>query len=139
MPPGFAPAPPEILAVVGGLIATHFPHLAMARLAVLVRERPEDIGGGKMTVAATGVTADPDSPFEYIVWFAWDVWQMLDAGDREAIVFHELTHCDRDEAGKPLLKEHDAGVFTTEVERYGAWWQDAQARYKSAREAGESR
>lgn len=132
------PAPPEVLTVIDKLIAEHFPQLATARLAVLVREHAADIGGGRASVAATGI-AGPGAPvpFEYVIWFALEVWRGLDEGDREAIAFHELTHCARDEAGRPMLKEHDAGVFTQEVELYGVWWKDAQKRFDALNDSPE--
>lgn len=139
MPDNLRPAPPEIIAVVDALIAEHFPQLRKARLIVLVQEQATDIGGGKVRVAAAGANNDRNAPFDYIVWFALDAWQVMNDGDREAIVYHELTHCGRDEAGRPELKEHDAGVFSKEVELYGVWWKDAQKRFKAARDAGERR
>lgn len=131
IPKEFRPAPPEIIAIVNRHIAAHFPQLATARLVVAVRESAADAGEGKATVAATGVPANAAeaAQFEYFTWFAWDVWQMLDERAREAIVFHELTHCDRDEAGRPILKDHDAQVFNKEVELYGVWWQSAQKTF----------
>lgn len=91
---GLRPAPPEIIAVVGRLIAAHFPHLATARLAVLVRDKAVDAGNEQVSVAATGANTDDASlPFEYVIWFALDAWQLMSEADREAIVYHELTHC----------------------------------------------
>lgn len=139
MPDNLRPAPPEIIAVVDALIAEHFPQLRKARLVVAVQEQATDIGGGKVRVAASGANNDRNAQFDYIIWFALDAWRVMNDGDREAIVYHELTHCGRDDAGRPELKEHDAGVFDKEIALYGAWWTDAQKRFKSARVAGESR
>lgn len=136
MPSDLYPAPPDIQAVASALIATYFPHLQTARLAILARDEPEDAGMEdglhKVTVAATGVNSgDKDVPFEYVIWFALDVWQMLDERARNAIVFHELEHCGRDENGKPVLKPHDAAVFNQEVKLYGVWWESAQEMLKA--------
>lgn len=137
-PEGFRPAPPDVSMLVGRLIATFFPQLRAARLVLAIREQAEDVGEGKVMVAGAGVNDTAGATdFEYLVWVAWDVWQIITDGDREALLFHELTHCDRDEEGRPMLKPHDAGVFNQEVERYGVWWKDAQKRFKSARDAGE--
>lgn len=143
MPNDLRPAPPEVLDVVGELIGQYFPELATARIVIAVRDTPEDSGPGEdgqpqETVAATGVNDEPDAPFEYIVWFAWTVWEFLDDLQRHAMVFHELEHCGRDETGKPHLKPHDESVFTAEVELYGAWWKTAQEKLKelNARQAG---
>lgn len=133
---GLLPATPDMLAIVGRLIATYFPHLQGARLLVAMREQAADAGDGKVMVAATGVLAG--APFEYIIWFALDAWAVISDSDKEALAFHELTHCGRDEQGRAELRPHDQSVFTEEVKLYGAWWQDAQQRFKSARDAGES-
>lgn len=131
IPSEFRPAPPEIIAIVDRHITAYFPNLAAARLVVAVREGAADAGEGKSTVAATGVPGNEAEAeqFEYFTWFAWDVWQLLDGRGREAIVFHELCHCDRDANGRPVLKDHDAQVFDTEVELYGVWWHSAQEHF----------
>lgn len=132
MPPeGFKPAPPDIEQTVGRLISAHFANLAGARLLLLARDSALQADGGQFAVAAAGT--DPEATeFDYVLWFAWDVWQVLSVVDRDALVFHELTHCDRDEqTGQPIIKEHDAGVFNTELELYGMWWIDAQQRFKA--------
>jgi hypothetical protein len=125
------PAPPEVMAVVARLIEAHYPHLKTARLVVAVREtaQPVDDEEGKATIAATGVDPDAANGFEYLVWFAMDAWQLLDEQGREAVVYHELTHCGRDEQGRPALKEHDASVFNEEIELYGVWWTSAQEHF----------
>lgn len=141
IPTGLRVAPPEITSIVERLLGTHFPHLATARLAVMVRQQAPiaDDEDGKVTVAAAGVNSnDPSLPFEYLIWFALDAWQTMNDGDHEALVYHELKHCGRDDAGRPELIAHDAGVFDSEIELFGAWWQDAQKRFKQARSAGES-
>lgn len=125
--------------VVNALVATHFPQLALGRrLVVAIRERAEDVGNDQVSVAATGVSSDPQQGFDYIIWFAWDAWQLLDDHDRQALVFHELMHCGRDEAGRPQLTPHDASVFNEEVAGYGVWWKDAQARFKARNAQKES-
>lgn len=133
---GLHPATPDMLAITQRLIATYFPHLQGARLLVGMREQAMEAGDGKLMVAATGVAKD--APFDYIIWFALDAWQLLSDIDRQALAFHELMHCGRDEQGRPKLTPHDESVFTGEVKLYGAWWEDAQVRFKSARDAGES-
>lgn len=133
---GLQPAPPEITEVVKRLIDARFPQLKGARLIVASLAEALDAGEGKVRVAATGVNSDGGASFDYIIWFALDAWAVINDADREALVYHELTHCGTDEQGKPQLKPHDAAVFTDEVREYGAWWSDAQKRFKKARDAG---
>lgn len=138
------PAPPEITSVANALITAYFPNLVGVPIAILVRQEPQDAGKGEdgqhqVNVAATGVNTDASVPAEYVMWFAWNVWQFLDDMQRQAIVFHELMHCGRDATGKPVLAPHDESVFTREVELYGAWWKTAQEKLKElyTRPAGE--
>lgn len=131
-PEGFRPAPPAVTMVIARLITGFFPQLATARLLLAIREHVVEAGTGMVSVAGAGINPDAGAAdFEYLVWVAWDVWQVINDGDREALLFHELIHCDRDEAGKPVMRPHDAGVFNEEIARYGAWWTDARLAYKA--------
>lgn len=128
-------APPEMVMVFNRVLMRHFPHMDRGRMVVLARDKALDLGDDQSTIAACGVNPDPDAEFECIFWFALEAWQLLDERGREALVFHELTHCGHDEQGRPVLVPHDAGVFTAEVEQYGTWWKDAQARFKARSDA----
>lgn len=120
---GLFPAPPEIEQIAHYLISRYFPHLQELRIVLLARESVLEAEDGQVTVAATGVSSNPEDPFDCIFWFAMDVWEILEPNEKEAIIFHELMHCDHDGMGHGDLKPHDAGVFTQEVQIYGAWWE----------------
>lgn len=115
----------------------YFPHVRRERVIVLARDKALEVDEGQSTIAATGVNPDPDAEFECIFWFSMEAWNLLDAQGREALVFHELMHCGQDEQGKPMLIPHDAGVFTAEVQRYGLWWVDAQAKFEAAHKSSD--
>lgn len=132
---GMRPAPPEVGAVVGSLIARYFPELRSERFALLVRDTALEAEEGQVMVGACGVNTAPDAEFHCIFWFAWDVWQLMTPLEREAMVFHELMHCDHDEAGQVQLAPHDAAVFTQEVKRYGAWWERPGQAYRALRQS----
>lgn len=138
-PDGLRQAPPDMLAVFGQVLMQYFPEKAHDRIAVLTRDTAVEAGPGQSTIAACGVNPDPDAEFECIFWFSMEAWQLLDARGRQAMIFHELTHCSHDEEGRPYLKPHDAGVFNDEIKIFGIWWEDAQKQFKQARDAGESR
>jgi hypothetical protein len=61
-----------------------------------------------------------------------EAWNLLDQHGREAMIYHELTHCSHDEQGRPHLRPHDAGVFNDEIKIFGIWWEDAQKQFKAA-------
>ncbi len=132
-------APPDVLAVFGQVLMQYFPDKATERIAVLVRDTADEAGPGQATIAACGVNPDPNAEFECIFWFSMEAWQLLDDRGRQAMIYHELTHCSHDENGVPYLRPHDAGVFNDEIKIYGIWWEDAQKQFKSARDAGESK
>lgn len=126
---GLRPAPPELEAVVKELMVKEFPHLLTKRFVLAVRDVALQTPEGQSTVAAVGISTDPDDSFDYILWFAWDVWQTLTSNQREAIVFHEFMHCDRSKADSTGLRPHDASVFDEEVKRYGVWWESPASQY----------
>lgn len=131
-PDGLYPAPPEMAAVFGRVMATYFPHMLEQRWIVLARDTAVEAGPGQSTIAACGVNDDPDAEFECVFWFSIEAWQLLDARGQEALIFHELSHCGHDEEGKPMLIPHDAGVFNDELKIYGIWWEEAQKQFKAA-------
>lgn len=132
---GMRPAPPEVLAVVGYLIGRYFPKLRTVRFAVLVRATALEAEEGQIMVGACGVNTDPDAEFTCVFWFAWDVWQLLLPHEKEAMVYHELKHCDHDDIGHAMLAPHDAAVFTDEVKLYGAWWERPGQAYRALRQS----
>lgn len=52
----------------------------------------------------------------------------------EAIVFHELCHCDVDDKGRPTVRSHDWAGFRAEVEAYGLYLADMRAMDQAFRQ-----
>ena len=130
----FFPAPPEVEAIVRYLMMAYFPHLSFLRIILLMRKTVIERGEGQITVAATGVSQDPEKDgFDCVFWFAADVWPLLNPMEKEAMVFHELKHCDHDNHGHGMMRPHDAAVFTQEVNIYGAWWDRPSEAIKESR------
>ena len=72
----------------------------------------------------------------YVVVLDAEFWGAASDTEREALVWHELAHCQHatdqydapkyDRDGNPVyaLKGHDIEAFKSEVERFGAWTPD---------------
>jgi len=121
--PDLTPAPPEFNERIQRLIAAYFADLQEARIELQVR----DTADGTQTVQAWGEADTPDNPsearkFDFSIWFALDVWATLDDYQRDALAYHELMHCRFDDAGKPMLVDHDVEVFNNEIATFGLWW-----------------
>ena len=58
---------------------------------------------------------------DFIICLNWQVWNQLSDRQKRALLDHELEHCKYDEAGKPVMVEHDLEEFTAIVERHGLW------------------
>jgi hypothetical protein len=60
---------------------------------------------------------------DFVVWLAADHCRDFSVTDRQrdANLFHQLSHCSVDEQGKPFISGHDFEGFESEVHRYGAW------------------
>lgn len=61
------------------------------------------------------------SQVDWIIWIAADYAVHLTPYQIEALVYHELLHCDVDIHGDPAIQGHDIEAFTMEVLNYGVW------------------
>ena len=64
--------------------------------------------------------------FRYVIWIAADIWEELDDTQREALVYHELSHIriefdDEKQKVKYSTRKHEVEFFIDELETYGAW------------------
>lgn len=66
---------------------------------------------------------------DFVIWlganhcrdYALSNWQL------EALVYHELLHCDIDNKGKFIVSPHEFEGFLAELRNYGAWLPDLEA------------
>lgn len=131
------PAPPEFKQRISRLIAAYpqrLGHLRDARFEVLVRDEAPVIEGAE----AWGEVDTPDddaerAEFDFSIWFALDTWALLDDFQRDALTFHELSHCGWSADGKPQLLHHDVEMFDAELKHFGVWWDDAAATLDALR------
>lgn len=73
---------------------------------------------------------------DFVIWLALDHCRnaFLTRWQVEALLTHELLHCDETEKGAPALKPHDFAGFTAELAWYGPWQSDLQRMVKVARQ-----
>lgn len=82
----------------------------------------EAMGRCRVLTGELAYFADAD----WLIWVAADIARDSLFGDHEveALLFHELLHCDlkgKEGQEKPATRGHDFEAFAIEVERYGAW------------------
>ncbi len=70
--------------------------------------------------------ADGSAEADFVITFGKEAWQAFDEHQREALVDHELCHCERgddDKDGEPTWKTrgHDLEEFAEVVRRHGLW------------------
>lgn len=82
----------------------------------------EAMGRCRVLTGELAYFADAD----WLIWVAADIARDSLFGDHEveALLFHELLHCDlkgKEGQKKPATRGHDFEAFAIEVERYGTW------------------
>lgn len=135
-------------------------HLQENEISIEYLMRPGDIHRGNKRVLAT--THEPSVQgrlkdlFEmllvgylghmpdFLIVFDAEFWMQASDIEKEALVFHELSHIQQklDKYGAPRfnldglpvygLAEHDVTAFRSEVKRYGAWSEDLREFLKAA-------
>jgi hypothetical protein len=119
----------DVVALVQAVIEQHHPDLAGARIGVLMRETAPKVGGIRRIYGkARKVSAEqyPFMPYDFVIWFAEDVWAELNGLQRRALVDHELCHCTVTPEEEARIQRHDMEEFYVIIERYGFWWPFAQ-------------
>lgn len=124
------------------LIAKHHTDLADVRIEYVFRSetaksRGKEIWGQARKISGLNAyLSQEDGPTEaesgdvdyFVIEISEPVWADLDAGQRKALVDHELCHCgtDFDDDGLLTLKlrHHDVEEFRTVVTRHGLWRPD---------------
>lgn len=108
------------------VIAQHHPKLADARIIFVMRsEAPAS--NGKVTYGkAKKLSAEMQVHIyaDFIIWFALNEWLGLTAVQREALMDHELCHCQWDGLAASI-RPHDAEVMIPNIVRFGFWWPQA--------------
>lgn len=91
---------------------------------------------GRYRAAVDDLDASVDEPF-FVIEIASDLWHVMDAKEREALVDHELSHC-RTKMSKDLelqlfVAPHDVEEFSSVLARHGLWRKNLRQFLKAAK------
>lgn len=144
----YYPVDDDLRATANRLINDHFTHLGPKRVEfIFVLERDannrelapkskgKDVWGRARVIsglAAYFATAEEDRykiPDKFfVIEIAKPIWERLEnPKHKEALLHHELSHCELSETGQPTIAPHSLEEFTPTVREYGAWRMDVQA------------
>lgn len=119
-------APSTVLDLAKRIIERDFGHLSGARIAFIFRsEAPES--NGKVTYGKCKKISSQlqlHIPYEFVIWLARDKYITLSAHQREALIFHELCHCEWD-GQIARIKGHDVEEFNRVIRKFGFWWPES--------------
>jgi len=119
-------APDYVLDITKRLIDLYHEPLQTARIGVIMRSEAP-INGGQIVYGKAekvSLKAQVHVPYDFIIWLSADRFGLLAPLQKEALIDHELCHCQWDE-GKASIRPHDIEEFTEILERYGYWWPKA--------------
>lgn len=142
----------EAAKIAKGVIKDHHRHLTEVRIEYVFRDKHQTSNGREvwaktrkvaglhayLAAESEHVDAEAGEPF-FVVELAKDIWQILNKGQREALIDHELCKCsaefndDGDVALK--VKPHDLEEFRAVVERRGLWRPDVTEFLRAAKAA----
>lgn len=144
----FSNASQEVKEIATRYINEHHEHLANVLIIYLfnaktiVKKGKEKLGEVKLVSGMNAylATRDLEEPQEqfFTMIISKSAWDLLEHEPRarEALIDHELAHCDRDlETGALSVNPHDIEEFFDIVRRHGPWARDIQTFIEAAREA----
>ena len=117
------------------LIADHFPGLKHAAIEYVSRTVEQEDGTvpppkagvirlGKAQVCNVFEQVLHKRHFRLVINGNW--WEHAPKDKREALLFHQLCHCDLVQ-GKPRIARHEIEGFVAELGQYGTWTSDLEA------------
>ena len=130
-------APDHVLDIVRRLIDLYHEPLKDARIGVIMRSEAP-VTGGRITYGKAervSAKAQVHVPYDFIIWLANDGYQSLAPLQREALIDHELCHCQWDMDTGASIRPHDVEEFTEILQRYGYWWPHAEEFAAAAQQA----
>lgn len=140
MPADFYPANEEVVELVERVIKLYHAPLEEARIGLLFRdEAPRS--GKRVTMGQAKKVAPAEKaliPYDFIIWFARDIWESITPQQRFALVDHELCHCgiELDDGGaKTKMIPHEVEEFNCIIERHGFWWPGAHQTQQAISQA----
>ena len=130
-------APDHVLDIVRRLIDLYHEPLKDARIGVIMRSEAP-VTGGRITYGKAervSAKAQVHVPYDFIIWLANDGYQSLAPLQREALIDHELCHCQWGMDTGASIRPHDVEEFTEILQRYGYWWPHAEEFAAAAQQA----
>ena len=125
---------PVVEALAKQLIAKYHSHLAAAKIKYLFREGKWS-SQDKTTWAKAYKVSERDNfltGYDFYVIVNFGVWNELDRESREALIDHELSHCDQKEDGGWCIRGHDVEDFAAIVRRHGLWNESVRMYLRAA-------
>lgn len=116
-------APKHVIELAQRIIAEHHPQLHDARIAFVMRSEAPITNGQYTLGKARKVSTEQQvhMPYDFVIWLARDQFTRMTTLQREALIDHELSHCQWD-GFVASIRGHDVEEFTHIIERYGFWW-----------------
>jgi hypothetical protein len=149
----------EVATIGRRLVAQHHTDLVDAEIRYVFRDEHQTTGGkavmGKARLVSglnawLAASVDPEAVMPaddeepdrfFVIEIAEDIWRVLTADDREALVDHELCHCileaNAEGDPKPKLRAHDLEEFVAVVGRHGIWRPEIEALLRAAERGGQ--
>ncbi len=131
-------------------IGKYHPHLAEAYILYLfttarrTRQSKVVLGSAQklsdlQRFLSSGNAQDASEGADFIILLSQGEWKDLNEGQRNALVDHELLHCQRnghDDDGSPIwgLRGHDVEAFAEEIRRHGLWKEDVREFAESVKQ-----
>lgn len=128
MPAIWTEAPKEIIEMTKALIRMYHPELGTARIAVIMRSEAPETNGRVTYGKARKVSAEQQVhiPFDFVIWLAKDQWIRFSDNQKNALLDHELSHCQWDGLNA-RMRSHDVEEFNHIIRRWGMWWPDSDS------------
>jgi len=139
---------PEVKEIATRYINEHHGHLANVLILYLfnaktiVKKGKEQLGEAKLVSGLNAYLATRDleeRPEQlFVITISKSAWDLLENNipAREALIDHELSHCDRDlETGALSVNPHDIEEFFDVVRRHGPWMKDIHVFLDAAKQS----
>lgn len=114
--------PNSVVEMAQQIIRSFHHELEDARIGFLFKRSPSITNGKRTWGKALKVNPRYQIfvDLDFIIWLDQEIWEGLPDERRQALVDHELCHCDFT-TGEAKLRYHDFEEFHEIVKRYGAW------------------
>jgi hypothetical protein len=133
----------EIVEIAEEMIKLYHPDAAYSNICYLFRAEHSNTGG-KIILGTCTKQSDKLKilhGFDFIIEFAYDVWEQLTDIQQKALILHELKHIEITEGKEGQIKlrlcKHDLEEFRDVVEIFGLYTQDLQQMASVIAEAKE--